>query len=85
MNNNANISAAELRALLLGIKLEAADLRNEDFVEKVMKDFDESRNGEIDEAEFHRGISKWLHDANHPENDQSDEHPKFFSRICKVI
>ena len=42
LNNKANISAAELRALLLGIKLEEAGLRNEDFRKKVMEDFDAS-------------------------------------------
>ena len=86
LNNNASISAAELRALLLGIKLEEAGLRNEDFVKKVMEDFDASGNGLIDETEFQRGISKWLYDANHPaDNNQYDEQPKIFARTAKVI
>ena len=86
LNNNASISAAELRALLQGIKLEEAGLRNEDFVKKVLEDFDASGNGLIDETEFQRGISKWLYDANHPaDNNQYDEQPKIFERTAKVI
>ncbi|KAJ9690607.1 hypothetical protein PVL29_012986 [Vitis rotundifolia] len=82
-NKDASISDSELRALLLGIKLEEAGLRNEDFVEKVMEDFDTSGNAQIDETEFHRGISKWLCEANHPDNNQYDERPKLFSRTAQ--
>ncbi|RVW79138.1 Sodium/calcium exchanger NCL2 [Vitis vinifera] len=82
-NKDASISDAELRAFLLGIKLEEAGLRNEDFVEKVMEDFDASGNAQIDETEFHRGISKWLYEANHPDNNQYDERPKLFSRSAQ--
>ncbi|MQL78492.1 hypothetical protein Taro_010901 [Colocasia esculenta] len=62
-DNNGEISHAELKALIIGIQFDDIDLDSDDAVEKVMNDFDTSRNNRIDEDEFQRGISRWLAEA----------------------
>ncbi|KAF5728270.1 hypothetical protein HS088_TW21G00415 [Tripterygium wilfordii] len=62
-NNDEQVSAAELKALIIGIRFEEIDFDKDDAVAKVMEDFDTSRNSEIDMEEFVRGITKWLNEA----------------------
>ncbi|PON45676.1 Parvalbumin [Parasponia andersonii] len=62
-NHDGYLSAAELRALIIGIRFEEIDLDKDDAVEKVMKDFDTSNNSCIEENEFVAGISRWLNEA----------------------
>lgn len=59
------ISRSELHAFILGIKFEEVDLDTADAVDKVMDEFDISRNNYIEEEEFIIGISKWLRKAMH--------------------
>ncbi|OAY78590.1 hypothetical protein ACMD2_17270 [Ananas comosus] len=59
------ISRAELHAFIVGIQFEEIDLDTADAVDKVMDEFDISRNNYIEEGEFINGISKWLRKAMH--------------------
>jgi Ca2+/Na+ antiporter len=82
-NNDNNISADELRALILGIQIEEISLHEDDYEAKVMEEFDISGDFHITETEFIKGISKWLHKAQHPANNQSHDKPKFFNHNAK--
>lgn len=65
LDANNLISRNELRALIIGIQFDEIDLDKDDAVDKVMDDFDTSRNDLIEEGEFIQGISKWLLEAKH--------------------
>ena len=65
LDENNLISRNELRALIIGIQFDEIDLDKDDAVDKVMDDFDTSRNDMIEEEEFIQGISKWLNEAKH--------------------
>ncbi|KAL0002067.1 hypothetical protein SO802_015848 [Lithocarpus litseifolius] len=64
-NSDGNLSAAELRALVVGIQFEEIDLDIEDAVAQVMEDFDKSHDSQVDVDEFVTGISRWLNRARH--------------------
>ncbi|KAF3965098.1 hypothetical protein CMV_010686 [Castanea mollissima] len=64
-NSDGKLSAAELRALVVGIQLEEIDLDIEDAVAQVMEDFDKSHDSQVDVDEFVTGISRWLNRARH--------------------
>jgi hypothetical protein len=50
-----------LRALIVGIEFEEIiDVDCDDAVDKIMKDFDTTRNDVIDKDEFFGGIERWL-------------------------
>lgn len=57
------LSHLELRALVIGIRFEEINLNEDDALEKVMKDFDTSRDCQISFDEFLNGISRWLDEA----------------------
>ncbi|KAG6637225.1 sodium/calcium exchanger NCL-like [Carya illinoinensis] len=59
-NGDGNISYGELRALLVGIRFEEIDLKEDNALDKLMRDFDTYQDGQIDETEFVKFISKWL-------------------------
>ncbi|KAF4398238.1 hypothetical protein G4B88_009854 [Cannabis sativa] len=63
-NRNSYISTAELKTLILGIQIENSGLDEQDFVAKVLKEFDSSNDSQINEAEFINGLSNWLISAN---------------------
>ncbi|KAF2303958.1 hypothetical protein GH714_025182 [Hevea brasiliensis] len=63
-NNDAQISAAELRALIHGIQIQQVGLTEDDFASKIMEEFDISGDSSISETEFVQGISKWIREAN---------------------
>lgn len=63
VNGNEKLSHTELRALVVGMRLHEINLKEEDAVDRVMKDFDTSQNNEIDFDEFIDGIGKWLEEA----------------------
>ncbi|KAL4555099.1 hypothetical protein LXL04_037710 [Taraxacum kok-saghyz] len=63
VNGNEKLSHTELRALVVGMRLHEINLKEDDAVEKVMKEFDSSQNNEIDFNEFVHGIGKWLEEA----------------------
>ncbi|XP_030550188.1 sodium/calcium exchanger NCL-like [Rhodamnia argentea] len=62
-NGDGYLSAAELKALIVGIQLEEIDLNEDDAVDKVMKDFDSSNDFLLELPEFVDGISRWLNKA----------------------
>nr|DAD21137.1 TPA_asm: hypothetical protein HUJ06_022600 [Nelumbo nucifera] len=78
-NGDAYISPAELRALILGIQFEEIGLIKDGFTVQVMKEFDTSGDAHIDEAEFVRGISKWLQESQQTTENQS-HHRRNLSR-----
>ncbi|XP_010915578.1 sodium/calcium exchanger NCL1 [Elaeis guineensis] len=63
LNSDGKISSHELRALIIGIQFEEIDLDRDDAVNKVMLEFDTSRNACIEEDEFVGGIKQWLNEA----------------------
>lgn len=62
-NNDGYLSAAELRALIIGVRFDQIELNKDDAVENVMKEFDTSHDDRIDADEFFVGVSKWLNVA----------------------
>ncbi|XWS18476.1 hypothetical protein CRYUN_Cryun32bG0046700 [Craigia yunnanensis] len=76
-NNNSRISSTELRAFILGIRIEEVGLDGEDFEAKVMEEFDMSSDSNINETEFVRGVSNWLNKANNDVNDAQGERRLF--------
>lgn len=62
-NDDKHLSHAELRALVVGIRLEEINLEEDDAIAKVMKDFDTSRDNRVDLQEFIAGVEKWLYEA----------------------
>ncbi|KAL5729968.1 hypothetical protein ACHQM5_002855 [Ranunculus cassubicifolius] len=62
-NGDFYLSAAEFRALIIGIKFDQIDLDHDDAIKKIMIDLDTSGDNQVDELEFINGISKWINDA----------------------
>ncbi|KAG5546163.1 hypothetical protein RHGRI_018365 [Rhododendron griersonianum] len=60
-----HISYAELKAMIIGIQFDEINLDEADATDKVMKDFDTSRDTKLDLQEFITGISRWLDEARH--------------------
>ncbi|XP_062011519.1 sodium/calcium exchanger NCL-like [Rosa rugosa] len=65
VDNDKSISPSELRALIVGIRFDEIELDKDDAVEKVMKDFDTTRDSLISLEEFKAGVRKWLNEAKH--------------------
>nr|ACN36915.1 unknown [Zea mays] len=63
MDESRSLSRAELHALIVGINFEEVDFDRTDAVDKVMDDFDTSRNDVVEEEEFVQGMRKWLDEA----------------------
>ncbi|CAD5186067.1 unnamed protein product [Musa acuminata subsp. malaccensis] len=63
LDKNQSISRSELRALIIGLKMGEIDLDKDGAVDKVMNEFDTSRDDNIQEEEFIEGISKWIDEA----------------------
>lgn len=59
-NNDGHLSAAELKALIIGISFEDIDFDKDDAVGKVLQDFDKTLDEQVDQEEFVRGIKQWL-------------------------
>ncbi|RAL38121.1 hypothetical protein DM860_000815 [Cuscuta australis] len=59
-NGDDKLSHSELRALLVGIRLEEINLDENDAISNLMKDFDSSNNQCIEFEEFVAGVGKWL-------------------------
>ncbi|CAN4075569.1 unnamed protein product [Withania somnifera] len=62
-NEDGYLSRSELRALVVGIRLEEINLNENDAVEKLMKDFDTSHDQLVELSEFIAGVSKWFNEA----------------------
>jgi Ca2+-binding EF-hand superfamily protein len=63
MDESRSLSRAELHALIVAINFEEVDFDRTDAVDKVMDDFDTSRNDVVEEEEFVQGMGKWLDEA----------------------
>ncbi|KAL6597727.1 hypothetical protein ACP70R_046532 [Stipagrostis hirtigluma subsp. patula] len=63
LDQSHNLTQAELHALIVGINFDEVDFDKEDAVDKVMDDFDTSRDVVVDEQEFVEGMKKWLNEA----------------------
>ncbi|KAH9791256.1 Sodium/calcium exchanger NCL1 [Citrus sinensis] len=72
-NADGCLSAKELRALVIGIQFEDIDMNIDDAIEKVMEDFDTSKDSCIDEHEFIVGISRWLNRLKHSAIQRHDD------------
>lgn len=59
-NKDGHLSAAELKALIIGISFEEIDFDKDDAVGKLLQDFDKTLDEQVDEEEFVRGIKHWL-------------------------
>ncbi|KAM7277885.1 hypothetical protein ACFE04_005019 [Oxalis oulophora] len=62
-NGDGCLSAGELKALIIGIQFEQIDLDKDDAVQNIMRDFDITNDGRVEEGEFVNGITKWLIEA----------------------
>ncbi|KAL4290128.1 hypothetical protein GQ457_14G009480 [Hibiscus cannabinus] len=80
-NNNSYISSTELRAFILGLRIDEIGLDEQDFENKIMEEFDTSGDSNIKETEFIRGISAWLNKAN---NDVQDHLPQAERRLFRI-
>ncbi|KAI8558520.1 hypothetical protein RHMOL_Rhmol04G0100800 [Rhododendron molle] len=66
VNEDGNLSAEELRALIVGIRFDEVDVDVHDIddaVKSILKEFDKSEDSLIDEEEFANGISSWIYRA----------------------
>ncbi|CAA7013822.1 unnamed protein product [Microthlaspi erraticum] len=59
-NKDGHLSAAELKALIIGISFEDIDFDKDDAVGKLLQDFDKTLDEQVDQEEFVRGIKHWL-------------------------
>ncbi|KAK2665835.1 hypothetical protein Ddye_004409 [Dipteronia dyeriana] len=62
-NSDGYVSATEIRALIIGFQLEDIDTNIDATVDRIVKDFDTSRDSCIDIQEFVTGMSRWLNKA----------------------
>ncbi|GAA0170532.1 transporter [Lithospermum erythrorhizon] len=62
-NKDGSLSPPELRALVVGIRLDEINLEEGDAVKTVMRDFDTSGDSKIEFSEFVNGVRKWLEEA----------------------
>ncbi|XP_076907091.1 sodium/calcium exchanger NCL-like [Bidens hawaiensis] len=63
VNGDERLSVMELRALVVGMQLNNINLKEDDAIDKVMKEFDTSGDEEVDFQEFVTGIANWLEEA----------------------
>ncbi|KAI7754655.1 hypothetical protein M8C21_030934 [Ambrosia artemisiifolia] len=63
VNGDGHLSLVELRALVVGMQLNAINLNEDDAIDKVMKEFDTSGDEQVDFQEFVTGIANWLEEA----------------------
>ncbi|KAJ0101037.1 hypothetical protein Patl1_04780 [Pistacia atlantica] len=63
-NKDGELSRGELKALIVGIKFDEINLDKDDAADKLLKDFDSSRDNQINSDEFYQGISKWVNEVN---------------------
>lgn len=76
-----------MRALIVGIQFEEIDLDHDDAVDKILNDFDTSRDSHVDATEFGHGIIKWLSQVQVSGNGRGDDGPhtmKFLHNFHQV-
>ncbi|KAL3615116.1 hypothetical protein CASFOL_040777 [Castilleja foliolosa] len=72
-NNDASVSAAELRVLLLGVKMDDNDLSTDRDIENIMTSFDTSGDGRINLDEFIKGMTKLVSDLANQSTGQAQQ------------
>ncbi|PSS24599.1 Calmodulin like [Actinidia chinensis var. chinensis] len=82
-DKNGYISQAELRGLILGSQLKEICLDRNTLVDTVISAFDTSNDAQIGEAEFVKGLLKYVFDAHQSSSTQDQGHFKFFSSNVK--
>ncbi|KAH7842326.1 hypothetical protein Vadar_004030 [Vaccinium darrowii] len=91
VNKDGNLSAEELRALIVGIRFDEVDVDAEDIddaVKSILQEFDKTDDSLIDEEEFANGISNWIYQAKRSAKyagnqcpDSDSPHLKFLSEF----
>ena len=91
MNSDGYLSVTDLRALVIGIQFDAADLELDETVKGIMTDFDTSGDSQIDMNEFISGMSRWLRKAKrsaiHASSDGSSQSTRYinaFDLVCQT-
>ncbi|KAM3696726.1 hypothetical protein ACJW31_06G060300 [Castanea mollissima] len=86
VNHDGQISASELRALIVGIEFEEIDLDLDDAVNIIMNNFDTSGDSNIEKHEFVNGISTWLKKtaARNPVSETKLLNDLHMVKICSV-
>uniref|UniRef100_A0A0V0IP99 Putative sodium/calcium exchanger family protein-like n=1 Tax=Solanum chacoense TaxID=4108 RepID=A0A0V0IP99_SOLCH len=74
-NEDGYLSRTELKALVVGIRLEEINLHENDAIEKLMKDFDTSHDHLVEMSEFIAGVTKWLTEARGSETSSPEAGP----------
>lgn len=83
-DHDGYLSATELRALIIGVRFDQIELNKDDAVEKLMQEFDTSRDSRVDIHEFFNGVSKWLNVAKRVANSSSPSDRKFLTDFHSV-
>uniref|UniRef100_A0A0C9S743 TSA: Wollemia nobilis Ref_Wollemi_Transcript_13963_2132 transcribed RNA sequence n=1 Tax=Wollemia nobilis TaxID=56998 RepID=A0A0C9S743_9CONI len=78
VDNDGFLSRGELHGLLLGLELQNRHTTIDDALDKVMSDFDSTRDNKLSLTEFTEGILSWLRVATSTV-DQSDRYSKKLS------
>ncbi|KAL5716363.1 hypothetical protein ACHQM5_018072 [Ranunculus cassubicifolius] len=63
VNNDNSVTPAEIKGLVFGIEFQEGDVKDDDFAELLLEEFNLTADGRINEKEFVRGISKWIFDT----------------------
>nr|POE84192.1 hypothetical protein CFP56_74208 [Quercus suber] len=78
-DSDGHISYSELEALIGGIHFQEIEVNHDDAINKLMDDFDTSRNSQIEKVEFVNGICRWLCKIN--QTVDCDPEPYSFNKI----
>lgn len=62
-DGDKSITTDELKQLISSVKFGEFQMKEEDVLKALFKDFDEDNNNIIDEPEFVEGVKKWLSKA----------------------
>lgn len=68
-----------MEALIGGIHFQEIEVNHDDAINKLMDDFDTSRNSQIENVEFVNGICRWLCKIN--QTVDRDPEPYSFNKI----
>ena len=78
VDHDGQVSKTELKTLLVGMQLQSDGEISDDFVEKVMEQFDVSGDEFIQEDEFVRIMTKWLRETRKLAASRDDFNPLGF-------
>jgi len=75
------LSKRELRGLILGLELQDTKATTDNAVDKVMTEFDSSRDDQLSREEFTKGMTKWLRIATSTVGHSDNYSKKFMSNF----